>query len=525
MSLLFDNAASEYLERTASIPTLVFPFAIAAWVYIDDLTGDQTVVSFADSATDNENHSLMLASGIPRARSRSGGVNGDADATEAVTLNTWHHLTAIFISATEREIYLDGRPTTLGTDVTNLTPSGLDAYSVARLGQSTPGNYVSGRVAEVSVWNLSTTLTQLEIESIGQHRISGLQLRTVELTLHDKLLGQMPTIDMLGAYSLTAFNTPTVADHPPVGQQSSLPMPIDFSVTSEVSQAWGLGQTVVAQVDHYVNVSQLWGLVQEGRPGIFELTVSNAITFDQALVIGKEIVLALSNHVNFSVSGKRTYEQTVANAIVFAATVDKAVGPTNVLVFGQTLVINVSKGQSNGLAFGQSVVIGKEITRPLTNDITFGQSVVLSVERSCDLHTYSPFGGVLPVLTLGTRSTILLQCTGASIELRNPILGNTSDPSVQRAFNKSRGGTVNVYRDDDRPKSTRITLGFTNLTRAEAQALQTFMQDCLGQSVTMTDQDDSVWVGIIVEPQTPIAQQRQGTCDYSAEFEFIGNRL
>ena len=59
MSVLYDDSSSQYSE-VATAASVAFPFALACWVYIDDLDVDQTFLALANSGSENNHISLML---------------------------------------------------------------------------------------------------------------------------------------------------------------------------------------------------------------------------------------------------------------------------------------------------------------------------------------------------------------------------------------------------------------------------------------------------------------------------------
>lgn len=216
MARLFDDGSSEYLERD-SAPATATPLTIACWFYQDDvaIATNRALLGIFDRSVTNQWFVLktqMDASynKFVHAETRSSSGWDRATATAQFSGNTWHHAAAVFTSPTSRTVYLDGGNS--ATNTTSATPSGLDRISVARLGDSSPGNYFSGRIAEVAIWNVALTDAEVAILAADY---SPLFVRPQNLVAYWSLIRDEDQ-DRVGGYDLTAFNTPSIAAHPAV---------------------------------------------------------------------------------------------------------------------------------------------------------------------------------------------------------------------------------------------------------------------------------------------------------------------
>jgi len=539
MSLLL-NGTTQYLERTASIPTLTFPFAVAAWVYPTSLTGDEVIVSFGDTVGNAESQQLLLVAGVPTARSRSASVNGDATATESLVASTWHHVLAIFISATEREVYIDGRVETRGTNATSLTPAGLDAYAVGRLIQLTPGSLFTGRVAEISVWNLSTTFAPSEFLSLAQGT-SALQLRTSELIIHDKFLGQAPTIDMIGGFSLTATGAPTVADHPPIAQLGFQNTPFGVDTVIRVSQALTFGQTVVPGPNTFTrDISQQWDLFDFADNHIIILDVVQALTFGQSATTGPNVYDQditqpwLINH-----TGRRTFSASVTQALTFGDAANRAGAGSNQLTFAQMLTAIKSTRGENALIFEQIATIQHAIRHLAAgNTLTFGQLAQTDdgPTGDCDLHDAgidlngAATGDLDDLNTeilapapaaLVIRDTIefftLLGIPAPTLTIRNPSFGNGESHQKGNLFTRLRGGAPSSRHVTGKPRIRSLNFEVALLKDTDRDAIQVFLNATLGTKIRFTDHSSQVYVGIVTNPDVAISEVHNN--QHTASFE------
>jgi len=219
MARLFDDAQSEYL-KAASIGVSSLPYSMAAWIYPDDVSIGGYILSIGDSSNE-QNYAGIAFSGnlagdpvtalsrdsatLPSYAQSTAGAGGVA--------NTWYHAAGVFAALNSRAAYFNGG--SKGTNSTTRIPTGLDSTFVSSAARSTPATFFSGRVAEVGLWNAA--LTDAEVASLA----AGL---CPLLVRPDALVGYWPLggvydadsgdHDVAGAAPLTAYNTPSTADHP-----------------------------------------------------------------------------------------------------------------------------------------------------------------------------------------------------------------------------------------------------------------------------------------------------------------------
>jgi hypothetical protein len=214
MSRYFDETASEYLENDTGLVSGV-PLSISVWMYSDDFgtADDQTLVFIGDKDVSNEHFLLRFGSTDPgdilEARHRVASSTQTAEVGPA-SVNTWHHCAGVFAATNDRIAYLDGASGSNTNSMGDMTVA--DRISIGRAGDSSPGDHFSGRLAEVGVWNVA--LTQAEIDALAAG-YSPLFVRPQSLVFYAPLIRD-EDFDKVGGLSLTAFNTPTIAEHPPV---------------------------------------------------------------------------------------------------------------------------------------------------------------------------------------------------------------------------------------------------------------------------------------------------------------------
>lgn len=214
MARLFDDSASEHGEVTA-VPAVNAPLSMACWFYSDDAGAQQTLMSVAHSVTANHYQALIadgtLANDPIYASSRAGGSARSAITAVGYSVNTWHHALGVFAASNSRSTYLDGG--NKATDTNSVTPTATRT-SIGRLGRSTPGLYMSGRIAEAAIWNVALSDDDALALAAG---FCPLMVRPDALVAYWPLIGvnSPETDEVAPANNLTLSGT-AQADHPPI---------------------------------------------------------------------------------------------------------------------------------------------------------------------------------------------------------------------------------------------------------------------------------------------------------------------
>ncbi|KKK85173.1 hypothetical protein LCGC14_2775960, partial [marine sediment metagenome] len=169
MARLFDDASSEYLTINSTVLTAT-PITMACWFNSDSITAGQMLICITDTATGDHFFYMKaggdVASDPVRIIARDTG-NGVADTSTGYSANTWHHACGVFASTTSRSAYLDGGGKISNT--TSITPSAaaLDATTIGVLRTNALAEYMSGRIAEVAIWNIALTDGEVAILALG----------------------------------------------------------------------------------------------------------------------------------------------------------------------------------------------------------------------------------------------------------------------------------------------------------------------------------------------------------------------
>lgn len=142
MAKVFLAASSEAMTFVEA-PVTGPPFAVSFWFRPTTVGVAQTMFWLGDPTSADEFWSVELDASDQLVIRGQDGASSEATATVAtVTVDTWHHATAIFASNILRRISLDNQTEASGTD--DLTPATPTTVVWGRRGDSSPTNYFDG---------------------------------------------------------------------------------------------------------------------------------------------------------------------------------------------------------------------------------------------------------------------------------------------------------------------------------------------------------------------------------------------
>jgi len=213
MARQLTQSSSQYLEYGSAIVSAP-PFSFACWFYRDSVNY-QELFGLGSTAINNW-HGLLLygttGTGL-RAYSRGAGSTHAEASPASPTAGAIHHACGVWAATNDRRVYLDGG--NKATDAGNQSPT-VDVTSIGRLVVNGSGYYYAdGWIAEAALWNVA--LTDDDVASLAKG-FSPLLICCGSLVAYWPLggLNGRHDRDHFGQYSLTAYNVPTWADHPPV---------------------------------------------------------------------------------------------------------------------------------------------------------------------------------------------------------------------------------------------------------------------------------------------------------------------
>lgn len=211
MARLFDDSGTDQWLSIASVPVTVAPLTLATWVY-PDANVNMGVFEIVDTGNSGRFFRLRLrdpADTDLMAWAQQGGSSGFSTSASQFSLNTWQHIGGVFTSTTSRTAYLDGAAGT--PETTEVAPFSLDSMIIGRAGDSSPDNYVSGRVAEAALWDVALTAGEMLTLAAGY---SPLFVRPQSLIAYWPLIRD--DNDRVGGFNMTVNGSPTFVDGPPI---------------------------------------------------------------------------------------------------------------------------------------------------------------------------------------------------------------------------------------------------------------------------------------------------------------------
>ena len=203
-SMLFDDAASEYLGASAA-PVTAVPLTMSCWFKTDDASNFGVLVSIANSSATNEMFAMEIASWATSitAWTESSAAAGRALDVGNIINNTWHHACSVFTAPALRAAFLDGG--NKGTSVTNVTPSGLDRIGIGVRYDLTPVNYMTGNIADVRIYNRA-----LSDAEIYRHYANSWELYAPRIRLWPSFLDDAGTIYYQSVGGILSFPSGTL---------------------------------------------------------------------------------------------------------------------------------------------------------------------------------------------------------------------------------------------------------------------------------------------------------------------------
>jgi hypothetical protein len=206
----FTASSSEYLQST-SPPVTAYPFTLACWAYHTN-TGNAVCLGLSDASRTNG----WAWIGLDTDHSARGGTFGSGNqagylnSTTTTTINTWAHICTVNAATDDHRIYLDGGGK--NTNSTTAPLNSIDNISVGMMRDSSPGYAFDGLIADAGVWDVALSDDEVSMLAVGY---SPLFVRPQNLVFYAPLYRD-EDFDRVGGVILTAYNTPTIAAHPPL---------------------------------------------------------------------------------------------------------------------------------------------------------------------------------------------------------------------------------------------------------------------------------------------------------------------
>jgi len=258
MARYFTAASIEYL-RTSAGTISGFPFSFAGWFYPTTAAVNSTILSVGDKDDDDSHCTLRLDMnlGTPRVAATindyGAGTARAAHSTTQCPAGSWYHGCAVFVSTTSRSAYLNGSGKGSDANVC-VAPFNHDCFTIgAPAGSKPEWAPFDGALAWLAAWNVALIDDEAAQLALG---ICPLLIRPQSLVGYWPLGGLHGANDndIVGGFHMTAYNTPTWAEHPgglwyPRGVSVAVPTAGAGIVTGTIAQTLpALTQAAAGQV-------------------------------------------------------------------------------------------------------------------------------------------------------------------------------------------------------------------------------------------------------------------------------------
>lgn len=206
MAYAFNGASLQYLS-TASAPATGTPMTIACW-FRPTVNANGVLVSVGVSGATHRNQIQMGAG--PVLVTVATGTIGLAVNASGVTVGAWNHGASVFSSPTSRNGWVNGVAGPLNTQDVG-TQQTFNSVAIGVRWATTLGNYFTGELADVGVWNVALNADEIASLSRG---VRCLAVRPQSLVFYAPLVRDL--VDLRGGLAITNTNAATVVKHPRV---------------------------------------------------------------------------------------------------------------------------------------------------------------------------------------------------------------------------------------------------------------------------------------------------------------------
>jgi len=275
----------------------------------------------------------------------------------------------------------------------------------------------------------------------------------------------------------------------------------------------------------YLSVESTLGFTQSAYNSIKAESVESVLTFTQDVDVRQPIFVNATNYLVFGDSanpGQKVISRSVTSYLSFADYAAKTAQvltasnhlhlsqevdtrkfleePLQILYFSQVATCEKASPAYSTLSFGHLVDCFIVKVATLNHSLTFTQTASAFVADKSSW-TGAP--------TLTRRDTTILTWPYAAptltVEVPAPEFDNQEAYNVRRVNRKSRGGTLDIYRDSNWPSVREFTFSFHYLTDEQRREILEFLNVSLGEEIGMLDFESRQWRGIILTPSSEIA--------------------
>lgn len=172
-----------------------------------------------------------------------------------------------------------------------------------------------------------------------------------------------------------------------------------------------------------------------------------------------------------------------------------------------TLTAEVAKSIVETQVINETVTNNKIMFRDITETAAVAETVGSINNRICEPYTQTNTGSVI------------FTATPYTVTLPTPEFDNGEEFDWNRVIGQTRGLDLIVYRNDQWPSTQTLAYTWNKLKESDKVALVNFLKQTVGRVVTLTDYENRMLQGVIINPDTEFVQSTRNYYTVSVRFE------
>jgi hypothetical protein len=180
--------------------------------------------------------------------------------------------------------------------------------------------------------------------------------------------------------------------------------------------------------------------------------------------------------------------------------------------------------QDLGISHSVQVTAAYAVNPTHTDVVDHAVTFYIDDGTSCPYNDFQAFGtlGEKPFTAQGSTLTFTnITGTDDLVVLRNPELDDRDRVGFTRINRESQGGELQVYRDPTWPLINTVQGTVIGLKKQDVDDWLSFMEEHLGEEISMADWHGRYWRGIITNPGEPVVEDTRDRWTLAFEFEGV----
>lgn len=248
------------------------------------------------------------------------------------------------------------------------------------------------------------------------------------------------------------------------------------------------------------------------------ITINQQLSFDQSTNYNPK-KLSVGNSLGLTQATDKVPQQFLHDYLGFSQSVRTVLHEIVVDVLSLSQSIGMTRGLANILILVDVVDYKLSSGFQLTDILEFVQGVAVRKENNPDFVADPPAPVVVP-------QNVTYAVGALSITLPPPEFGDEDKIQHQRINRRTRAGELIVYKDPLWPIIETLTFRFTGLSDVQAKATLLFLNNTIGQLITMVDYRGVTWTGVITNPDADTEQEGGHVCpSFNIDIDFEGSRI